>query len=293
MTRSSIPTTMGLSANVMANVGEAMGEGIDISADYNHFFNKDFWMQGRGNFTYATSKYLVYEEPDYNESYLSKIGYSLKQEWGYIADRLFIDDEEVRNSPYQNFGEYMGGDIKYHDVNGDGKITALDQVPIGYPTTPEIIYGFGLSTGYKNFDFSVFFQGSARSSFWIDPEATSPFKGETQLLKTYAENHWSEENRNVYALWPRLSPAAVKNNTQRSTWFMQDGSFLRLKQMEFGYTVPNRMTKKFKVDRLRFYASGSNLFLWSKFKLWDVEMAGNGLGYPIQRVFNFGLNITL
>lgn len=293
MKRESIPSSMGLSALVQANVGEAMGEGVDISADYNHFFNKDFWMQGRGNFTYATSKYLVYEEPDYQESYLSKIGYSLSQKWGYIADRLFIDDEEVRNSPYQNFGEYKGGDIKYHDVNGDGKITSLDQVPIGYPTTPEIIYGFGLSTGYKGIDFSVFFQGSARSSFWIDADATSPFKNETQLLQTYANNHWSEENRNVYALWPRLSPTAVSNNTQRSTWFMQDGSFLRLKQLEVGYTIPNQMTKKFKVNRLRFYASGSNLFLWSKFKLWDVEMAGNGLGYPIQRVFNFGLNITL
>lgn len=294
MERASIPSSMGLSAAVRANVGEAMGEGVDISADYNHSFNKDFWMQGRANFTYATSKYLVYEEPDYDKSSrLSKIGYSLGQEWGYLADRLFIDDEEVRNSPYQNFGEYMGGDIKYHDVNGDGKITELDKVPIGYPTTPEIIYGFGLSTGYKGFDFSMFFQGSARSSFWIDPKATSPFKEETQLLKAYADNHWSEENRNVYALWPRLSPTVVSNNKEQSTWFMQDGSFLRLKQMELGYTVPNKITRKFKVERLRFYTNGSNLFLWSKFKLWDVEMAGNGLGYPVQRVFNFGLNISL
>lgn len=187
----------------------------------------------------------------------------------------------------------MGGDIKYHDVNKDGKITELDKVPIGYPTTPEIIYGFGLSTGYKGFDFSMFFQGSARSSFWIDPKATSPFKEETQLLKAYADNHWSEENRNVYALWPRLSPTVVSNNKEQSTWFMQDGSFLRLKQMELGYTVPNKITRKFKVERLRFYTNGSNLFLWSKFKLWDVEMAGNGLGYPVQRVFNFGLNISL
>lgn len=293
MTRSYIPATMGLSAGVRANVGEASGQGIDISADYNHIINRDFWIQGRGNFTYATSKYKVYEEPEYDEPYLSRVGYPISQQWGYIADRLFIDDEEVANSPVQNFGEYRGGDIKYLDINDDGNITALDQMPIGYPTIPEIIYGFGLSLGYKNFDFSAFFQGSARSSFWIDTEATSPFiDGQRALLNVYAENHWSEENRNLYALWPRLSTGIVTNNTRRSTWFMQDGSFLRLKQLEFGYTLPRNYTDRYRIQKLRIYFSGTNLFLWSKFKLWDVEMAGNGLGYPIQKVFNLGLTVS-
>ncbi len=307
MTRSSIPTTMGLSASVRANVGEASGEGIDISMDYNHFINNNFWIQGRGNFTYATSKYKVYEEPDYNEKYLSRVGYPLSQQWGYVAERLFIDDEEVANSPKQNFGEYMGGDIKYLDINGDGQITTLDRVPIGYPTVPEIIYGFGLSTGIKNFDFSTFFQGSARSSFWIDASATAPFNSyiypgesfqsgtilQNQLLKAYADNVWTEENRNIYALWPRLSTTPISNNLQRSTWFMRDGSFLRLKQVELGYTIPSTYSKKLNIEKFRIYANGSNLALWSKFKLWDVEMAGNGLGYPIQKVYNIGINITL
>jgi TonB-linked SusC/RagA family outer membrane protein len=292
MTRSSIPSTMGLSADIRANVGKANSQGTDISLDYNHSFNKNFWIQARGNFTYATSKFLVYEEPDYNEKYLTKIGQSLSQRFGYIADRLFIDDEEVRNSPLQNFGVTQGGDIKYHDTNGDGKITSLDQVPIGYPTTPEIIYGFGASFGYKGFDLSLFFQGSARSSFWIDPETTAPFQNETQLLKVYADNHWSEENRNIYALWPRLSQDISSNNTQVSTWFMQDGSFLRLKQLEVGYTLNSGLLKKIHMDKVRIYLTGSNLLLWSKFKLWDVEMAGNGLGYPIQHNFCAGLNVS-
>lgn len=292
MKRSFIPTSMGLSADIRANVGEAKGKGVDLSLDYNHVFNKNLWLQGRGNFTYATSEYLVYEEPDYKEKYLSKVGYNLSQQWGYIADRLFIDDEEVRNSPVQSFGEYAGGDIKYHDTNGDGRITELDMVPIGYPTTPEIIYGFGASAGYKNFDISFFFQGSARSSFWIDPEKTAPFQDNTQLLKVYADNHWSEENRNIYALWPRLSPTALENNTQKSTWFMQDGSFLRLKQVEIGYSLPHKMLQKIHMANLRVYVSGSNLLTFSKFKLWDVEMAGNGLGYPIQMNFSAGLNVS-
>src|SRR3546814_13395652 len=93
----------------------------------------------------------------------------------FIAERLFLDDEEVANAPRQNFGEVRGGDIKYLDVNQDGEITALDKVPLGYPTVPEINYGFGLSAGYRGVDISVFFQGLARESFWIDAEAPAPF----------------------------------------------------------------------------------------------------------------------
>src|SRR5699024_7696152 len=179
MTRSDIPTTMGLSSSAIpkANVGEAQGEGVDLALDYSKFFSNKFWMKLRANITYAVSKFLVYEEPEYeNAPWKSKVGYPLTQKWGYIAERLFVDEKEVLNSPTQNFGiQPMGGDIKYRDVNGDGKITALDQVPIGYPKSPEIVYGFGVSVGYNNFDFSIFFQGLARESFWIDPSATSPF----------------------------------------------------------------------------------------------------------------------
>src|SRR5690606_18614852 len=150
MTRSSIPGSMGLTVPIRANVGEALGRGLDLSVDYSQNFAGGMWVQARANFTYATSEYKVYEEPQYQEWYLSRVGYPLSQQWGYIAERLFVDDEEVLSMPRQNFGPYMGGDIKYRDVNNDGQITALDQVPIGYPTTPEIVYGFGFSTGYRN-----------------------------------------------------------------------------------------------------------------------------------------------
>ena len=220
------------------------------------------------------------------------------QTWGYIAERLFVDDAEVKNSPTQ-FGDYMAGDIKYRDVNGDGKISELDKVPIGYPTTPEINYGFGLSVGYKGLDASFFFQGSARQSFWLDQKKITPFldgyddglKGENQVLQVIADSYWSENNRNPYAFWPRLSNQFIENNNQKSTWFMQDATFLRLKSVEVGYTVPQVLTKKVKVQNLRVYVSGTNLLCWSKFKLWDPEMAGNGLGYPIQRVINVGINL--
>ncbi len=294
MNRASIPVTMGLltNADVQANLGEASGKGFDLSVDYSHSFNPDLWLQARGNFTYATSKFNVYEEPDYVEKYLSHVGYPLSQRWGYIGERLFGDDADVENSPLQGFGEYGAGDIKYYDVNGDGQITTRDKVPIGYPTTPEIVYGFGFSMGYKNFDLSAFFQGLARESFWIDAEATAPFVDERALLQAYADDHWSESDRNLYAVWPRLSSRPIANNLQQSTWFMRNGAFMRLKTVEFGYSIPPAMLRRYKIDRIRIYFSGINLLSFSKFKMWDVEMGGNGLGYPLQRVINIGAQVS-
>jgi TonB-linked SusC/RagA family outer membrane protein len=308
MDRASIPSTMGLQAGVRANVGEAESRGIDLSLEYNHSINKDVWISGMANFTYATSEFSVYEEPDYSDTpWKSRVGYSLNQMWGYVAERLFVDEDEVRNSPVQ-FGDYMAGDIKYKDINGDGKITELDMVPIGYPTSPEIVYGFGLSGGWKNVDLSFFFQGLARESFMISQThdysydsgmqyyklnsiGTAPFiGGASALLDVYAQDHWSEDNRNIYALYPRLSDSYVQNNIQSSTWWMRDGSFLRLKSLEAGYTFPTKWISPAK--SLRLYFSGNNLFTFSKFKLWDAEMGGNGLGYPVQRVYNFGLQLS-
>ncbi|MDR3246761.1 MAG: TonB-dependent receptor [Prevotellaceae bacterium] len=302
MTRASIPTTMGLQATgVRANVGEANSKGIDLSLNLKHNFNKDWWITGMSNFTYAVSEFTVYEEPDYPSSpWKLHVGHSINQKWGLIAERLFIDDEEVRNSPKQFGEDYTAGDIKYKDLNGDGAITSLDWAPIGYPTSPEIVYGFGLSTGLKGWDFSFFFQGLARESFWIS-SATMPFiGGATALLKDYANDHWSEENRNEYALLPRLAPSIIGNNNNNngdydenpSTWWMRDGSFLRLKSVEFGYTIPAKVIERLYMTNLRVYFSGTNLLTFSKFKMWDPEMGGNGLGYPVQRVFNFGLQLS-
>jgi len=193
----------------------------------------------------------------------------------------------------------MGGDLKNRDINDDDKISSLDQIPIGFPTTPEIIYGFGASTGYKSVDLSLFFQGSARSSFWIDTWATSPFVdndndylANNALLQAYADSHWSEANRDIYALWPRLSPQWEDNNLVRNTWYMQDGTFLRLKSVELGYSLPKNLYKRFGIEFMRLYGSGTNLLTFSRFKLWDPEMGGNGLGYPVQRVFNVGLQVS-
>lgn len=300
--RASIPTTMGLEAGISANVGEVDSRGFDLSVDYRQNFSKDLWVSGRGNLTITENTFSAFEEPQYPEPWRYHTGQPVNQVFGYIAERLFVDDKEALNSPSQQFGGLppRGGDIKYRDVNGDGQITERDMVPIGLPTTPQIVYGFGLSSGYKGFDLSAFFQGLARESFFIDPVATSPFYNNpdlgavnsTQLLRAYAESYWSTENQDLYAVWPRLSPTIVENNVQPSSWWLRDGTFLRLKSLELGYTFPPRLARKMYMDNLRIYFNGLNLLTWSRFKLWDPEMGGNGLAYPIQKVYNIGVNIN-
>ncbi|MDR0713829.1 MAG: TonB-dependent receptor [Bacteroidales bacterium] len=315
--RADVPSTMGLWSTPKVNVGEANGKGTDISLDYNQSIGTDWWFTARANFTCARSVYDFYEEADYvsaGQPWRSRKGKAISQQWGYVAERLFLDDAEANGAARQEFGERRAGDLKFKDVSGDGVINDADKVPVGYPTTPEINYGFGLSAGYKGFDFSFFFQGSGRSSFWINSRAMSPFIAsyinndktssdnetaiETGLAQFIADDHWSEENQNPYAAWPRLSTYHIANNEintdsgVRNTWFMRDGRFLRLKSAELGYTLPLSVTRRWKIDRVRLYASGTNLWLFSKFKLWDVEMGGNGLNYPLQRVINAGINIA-
>ena len=306
--RADLPTTMGLQAIPEANVGEARGSGVDVSINYMRSFNRDFWAVARGNFTFARSRFYIFEEPDFSATpWRSRVGHSLSQQWGLIAERLFIDEEDVLNSPQQMFGPVMPGDIKFMDINGDGIIDERDMVPIGFPTRPEIIYGFGASVGFRNFDANVFFQGSARSSFWVDSHAVTPFvnawpghddpysltgAGNNAVLRFIERDHWSEANQNPYAAWPRLSPVQVANNNQRSTWFMHNGAFLRLKSAEIGYTLPTHIYSRASLSSARFYVSGTNLFTFSAFRHWDIEMGGNGLAYPIQRVINLGLQVS-
>jgi TonB-linked SusC/RagA family outer membrane protein len=297
-TRADIPSEMGLWSTPQANVGEAKGKGVDISLDYNKMLN-NFWFVGRGTFTYARSTYLYYEEPDFDlmgVPWRTRIGLPLGQQFGYVAERLFIDEADVLNAPRQDFGEYGPGDIKYKDMNSDGVINNLDLAPIGFPTVPEVNYGFGLSAGFKNFDASFFFQGSARSSFWIDARALSPFVRsgtlENGLAKFISDDYWSEKSQDPYAGWPRLATYRVENNLQRSTWFMENGSFLRLKSLELGYSLPKAVTDQLRLNTCRFYLSGTNLLTFSNFDLWDIEMGGNGMAYPIQRVYNIGVNIA-
>ncbi|MDO7171589.1 SusC/RagA family TonB-linked outer membrane protein [Mariniflexile sp. AS56] len=307
--RAYIPSLLGLQSDIKANIGEAKSHGFELTLDVNHQFNKDLWVQFTGNYVDTKSKFVNYEEPDYLASgvpWRSREGQTINQGYGLIAERLFVDEADVANSPLQGFGEVMAGDIKYKDVNGDGQVTELDIVPIGESMQPEISYGFGFSVGYKGFDVSAFFQGLDRFSFYIDSNKLTPFAdtdtsgdylsgktAENQILQAFADDHWSEDNQNSYALWPRLSTTAISNNNQTSTWWMRDGAFMRLKSLEIGYNFEPKKGGPFGMATVRMYLSGNNLVHWSQFKLWDPELRGNGLNYPLQRVVNIGLKVNL
>lgn len=311
--RKNVPTTMGLEAinkdgipDISANIGVARSKGIDLSLDYKMNIN-DFSFAVRSNLTFAKNKYVKFEEPQWAEAYRYTTGQPIDRNFGFIAERLFVDDKEAQNSPTQIFSTGgkppRGGDIKYRDLNNDGKIDDADKAYIGFPQSPEIVYGFGFSSGYKNFDLSAFFTGQGRMTFFINPEKVSPFVpstdkyiyGNTQLFKDFADNHWSEENQNLYALYPRLAvnAADLENNKQTSTWWMRNGSLLRLKSVEIGYTLPSKVAKSIRLSSCRIYFNGLNLLTWSPFKMWDPEQGGNGFAYPIQKVFNVGLNVNL
>jgi len=306
MQRENVPTSMGLESGIFANIGKAQSKGIDLQMNYRKSFENGF-LGVRSNFTFAKNKFDYFEEPQWAESYRYRRGQPINRRWGYIAERLFVDDREAMNSPTQLFNGLppKGGDIKYRDLNNDGKIDGADMAFIGYPEVPEIVAGFGFSAGYKGFDLSAFFQAQARVSLFIDPSRISPFvqphpddhlgNGNTQLLQQWADSHWSEENQDLYALYPRMGVNRndIANNIQTSTWWMRDGSFLRLKSLEIGYTLPKSITERMKLSNCRIYLNGLNLLTFSHFDYWDPEQGGNAFNYPIQKVFNVGININL
>ena len=292
--RGTVPAFLGTATTkVYGNLGKVRNRGLDLSMDYTHQIGKDFFISAKGTFTFARNRVLEQDEPDYLQyPNLSRVGRSVNSFLLYEAQRLFIDNNEVKYSPEQLLGgEIMAGDIKYvnqPDANGnyDNTINSNDRIYAGYPEVPEIVYGFGFSAQWKGLDFSVFFQGTANTSLVMS--GFHPFginnNVKRNVMQFVADDYWSESNPNIYAAYPRLSVVEYGNNTVASTYWLRDASFLKLKNAEIGYTY----------KKMRFYISGSNLLTFSKFKLWDPEQGGgSGLKYPTQRVFNIGIQMTL
>ena len=292
------------------NVGETRNRGVDMSMEY-HKQVGDLYLAARGNFTYNRNNLVNNDEPDWKYLYQNRIGkpygVGASQPWGLVAIGLFESEEEIANSPVQTFGEYRVGDIKYQDINGDGRIDADDKVYLGFTNLPEITYGFGMNAEYKGFDINVFFQGIGNVNFFVSGSSlTSPFSstaiGRSAVQLDVWENGWDRLTNNGEdlsrakdALYPRLSvgsAAGSSNNQQTSSWWQRDGSFLRLKNFEMGYNIPKTVLARIGIiQSLRVYISGSNLLTFSKFNLWDPEQGGGqGASYPNNRVYSFGLN---
>ena len=292
----SVPSIVGLNETQYVNLGEMKNQGFDGSMEYEQRFN-DWYVSARANFTYNRNKKLYDDKPTPIWSYQSEAGFAYRQQRGLIALGLFESEEDIANSPKQNFGNVRPGDIKYKDINGDNVIDAYDKVAIGYTDVPEINYGFGISLGWKGFDASLFMQGVGNVTRIIGGDAlygaSDNIERLGQIYADVAEKRWTTSNPNPNATYPRLSMSKVENNLQPSTYWQRNMSFLRLKNVEIGYTLPKHIYKRLGMSSIRVYAQGVNLLTFSKFKLWDPELDSNyGNIYPQMRTITLGLNLN-
>jgi TonB-linked SusC/RagA family outer membrane protein len=303
MQRKIIPETTGFTSNPWANFGVVENQGFESSLEINKNFGKDFFISIRGNFTYAKNKIIEYDEAEsLKKTTRSRTGQSVNRYYGLTAIDLFqeedfaADGSLVNGIPEHSFGVVKPGDIRYDDTNKDGKIDSYDYHPIGKPSVPEIVYGFGFSVQYKNYDLSAFFQGAANYSVMIQGDMLIPGSGGGGLGNIYSncDDRWDPANPyKEKVFWPRLSINKSANNMLYSTWWLKDASYIRLKNFEMGYSLPEQWQRKIAMRGARVFFRGTNLFTWSAFKMWDPEIgSSDGLQYPPMKVYSIGLQVT-
>lgn len=298
LSRKNLPWIVGMNGlEAAANVGRIRSTGFDGNFALHQKIDK-VDLTVRGNFTYSKNKILEYDEVNSVYPYRRVAGHRVDQATGLIALGLFKDYDDIRNSPKQTYGNVMPGDIKYKDINSDGVIDDNDIVPIGATTRPNLIYGFGLSATWNGFDFSAHFQGAGKSSFFIRGQSVYPFsQGEwgNVLQDMVDSGYWSlGTNENPNAKYPRLSWNGNSNNNRDSSYWLRNGSYLRLKTLEVGYTLPKNITRILRMNNLRVFFIGTNLLTFSSFKLWDPELGSStGQGYPLTKSCTLGLTIKM
>jgi TonB-linked SusC/RagA family outer membrane protein len=301
--REHLADMVGVPSRPWANVGKMESRGFDGQFNFFKRINKvDFTL--RGNVTYSKNKVLEFDEEANNLPYRMVQGFRYEQARGLVDLGLFQSYEEIRNSPKQMFGEYMPGDVKYKDVNGDGIINDDDVVPIGASRVPSMIYGFGFSVVWKGFDINIHLQGAGSSSYFINGPSVYPFAegGWGNVLTDLGDpkNRWISKEisgnpatENPNAKYPRLSYGGSGNNYRTSTYWLRDGAYLRLKNVELGYTLPSKLMSSIHVNKARVYVMGYNLAVWDSLKIWDPELgSGDGMRYPISKTITLGLNVN-
>ena len=306
MTRNFLPSIIGLESAPKANVGSVFSQGFDGNFKYEQQIDQ-VHLTVRGNMTYSKNQIGEYDEENSVYPYQNLRGYRVNQERGLIALGLFKDYDDIRNSPKQEFGVYQPGDIKYKDVNGDGVVNNGDVCAIGATSKPNLIYGLGISVAWKSFDFNLHFQGAGKSTFPTYGKCVYAFsEGQWgNIFQGMLENRWVDSqtaeqlgiaaNEDVNASYPRLSYGANNNNFRSSTFWLRDGRYLRLKNLDFGYSLPKSAVNRLHMNSMRFYVSGTNLLLlYKKFDTWDPEsLQPRGEDYPITKAVTVGLQLNL
>ena len=290
--KESIPNYLGTAnTKIYGNLAEVVNQGFDMAVNYSKRINQDLSIQFQGTFTYNNNHISVYDEAPGTRPAMKKQGKNVNTVLGYVANGLYIDKADIKNNPTSTLGNIAiaPGDIKYvdqpdRDGNYDGRITDDDKVPLGV-SVPKIIYGFGPSIGYKNWDFSVFFQGRGNVALMLSNIAPFGNSYRRGVLEFIDKDHWSPDNQNPNAKYPRLTENDNSHNTQSSSYWLRNGRFLKLKNAEIGYSLKN----------MRFYVNGTNLLTISPFKEWDPEMGGGNYTtkYPTQMTLNVGVQLTI
>lgn len=305
MRRNFLPETVGLSESPRANVGQTNVKGFDGNFSFNQKLGP-VDMTLRGNITFSKNEVIEKDEETQIYPYLYDRGYRVNQLKGLVSLGLFEDYEDIRNSPKQTWNSVQPGDIKYADVNGDGIIDDKDKVAIGGTTRPNLGYGIGASFVWKDFDINFHFQGVGKSTFAINGMSVFAFSEnnwgnifQDMINDRYVDTDTAAQlgipaNANPNASMPRLTYGKNENNQQTSTYWMRDGRYIRLKNIDFGYTLNKNFVNKLRLANVRVFVSGSNLVTWSKFKTWDPETTkSSGEDYPLTKSVTVGLSVNL
>jgi TonB-linked SusC/RagA family outer membrane protein len=295
--RASIPEEMGLMTIPWANVGEMKSWGMDGHLSYAHNIGSGR-LTARANMTYARNEIITFEESGIRFPYQSAVGKPYEVARGLIALGLFKDEDDIAASPRQVYREVMPGDIKYKDVNGDGTVSDDDIVPLSYSSVPRVQYGFALEYTWKNWGFSVFFEGVSKVNYFLGGSTGYyPFAwgrtGNVLDIVAEQENRWtpasvsgSVETENPNARFPRLTYGNNANNNRNSTFWLADASYLRLKNLQVSYELKHPLIQRAGLQGVSISAVGDNLHCWDKVKLWDPGQASsNGAAYPLQRIY--------
>jgi TonB-linked SusC/RagA family outer membrane protein len=278
------------------NLGEVTNQGFELVLGYNKQINRDLSVNMNGNLSYCKNERGYMAELSYDDSYAypyRKQGYAINYNWGYRTAGLFNSQEEVEAWADQSAlgGVPIPGDIKYLDLTGDNVVDQKDQAPIGIGQAPEISYGFIVQTNYKWFDLSLFFNGAARRNVYLhDVGRWSNGDNFTEYMK----NAWTAEKvaSGEEIIYPRLGKEST--NFIKSDYWINDGSYVRLRNIELGFTLPERLSKHIKANSVRIYANGLNLFTWDKLPNddFDPESANtDNSSYPLLKSYNFGVSV--
>ncbi len=280
------------------NVGKMSNKGFEVGVTYNKKIDQVMLAFG-GNFSYNKNKILELAGQNVifgdDGNYIKMIGRSYKSLYGYLADGLYQSQEEIDNGPNVTIRNNLKpGDLKYVDVNKDGKVDAEDRVIIGN-SEPKYSFGFNLGAEYRGFDILAFFQGAAGVEGYLNSEAIGEIRGDVGKPTTYWKDRWTPENTNTSV--PRVSArgtSAPSSPALYSSYWVQNANYLRLKNLQVGYTIPMDITKKIGITKARIYYSGQNLLTFTSFlKGWDPEApVGRGSHYPQVMVNTFGVNVT-